>query len=150
GNARARHDRAYERNAPLPFQDILVGFAEQARQQLGIRAGAALGILGVAARTALERHLLAHLTFMASPTIGRDYYAYRFEHAPVSVFEGAWSRQPRSTVLYRAYVRYMEDGGLARLLEAHPVLARLLAQSVEQWVGAVAEFCERFRDDFRE
>jgi lantibiotic modifying enzyme len=42
----------------------------------------------------------------------------------------------------------MQNGGLAELLETYPVLARLLAQSVEQWVQASTDLCCRFRNDF--
>src|SRR2546423_3928432 len=43
----------------------------------------------------------------------------------------------------------MQRAGLRALLDLHPVLARLLSRSVEQWIAATATFCRRFHDDFR-
>jgi type 2 lantibiotic biosynthesis protein LanM len=147
-SSRGSRDRSYDPRAPLPFQDVLVGFVRYAREEVKARAGPALGVLCFPALVAFERQLLAHLTFVASLTMGHDYYAYRFHRAPVSALETVWHQQAPSSRIYRAYVGHMRTGGLAELLDSHPVLARLLCQSVEQWIGAVADFCSRFLDDF--
>jgi type 2 lantibiotic biosynthesis protein LanM len=141
-------DRSFDRRAPLPFQDVLLGFVRYARAEAQARAGPALGILCRPALVALERQLLGHLTYVASLAIGTHYYAYRFRVAPASVFETVWSQQAPSSGIYRSYVRHMRTGGVAELLYTYPVLARLLCQSVTQWTGAVTEFCARFLDDF--
>jgi class II lanthipeptide synthase len=140
-------DRAFDRRAPLPFEDVLVGFVEHARNDLKARAGRRLAVLRLSARIALERQLLAHLTFISSLAIGRDYYIYRLDRAPASAFEAIWQRRAPSTRIYRAYVRHMRRRGLANLFDSHPVLARLLCQAVEQWASAVGEFCSRWMDD---
>jgi type 2 lantibiotic biosynthesis protein LanM len=44
----------------------------------------------------------------------------------------------------------MRRGGLLELFETHPVLARLLARSVEQWTSAAVSLCQRFLRDFSE
>ncbi len=141
-------DRSYDPRAPLPFQDILVGLVRYARGEVKRCTGTCLGVLCLPAFVALERQLLAHLTFVASLTIGRDFYAYRFGLAPASAFEAIWRQQTPSRGIYRAYIRHMRAGGLAEFLDLHPVLARLLCQSVEQWTGAVTDFCSRFLSDF--
>ncbi len=96
----------------------------------------------------LERQLLSHLTFLAGLTFGSDFYEFRFKRAPLSAFETVWSQQPASRKIYSAYVRHMHNGGLLELLDRHPVLARLLAQSVEQWTNASVNLCQRFFKDF--
>lgn len=144
------HDRSFSRHAPLPFQELLIEFLRHARERLQHRAGPALGVLRMPAVASLERHLLAHLTFVASLTVGRHYYLYRLDRAPLSAFATTWRHQAASSRIYRAFVRDMRDGGLAELLESYPVLARLLSQGVEQWIDAVADFCIRFVEDFPE
>ena len=148
GRNTAGADRSFDPAHPLPFQDILVGFMRQARRLLAEEAGLALRVFRDPAIVDLERQLLAHLTFVAGLTIGRDFYAFRFAHAPASAIEAAWERQPASTQIYSRYVRHMQAGGLLALLDAHPVLARLLSQSVEQWVQTSARLCRRFVADF--
>jgi type 2 lantibiotic biosynthesis protein LanM len=141
-------DRSFHPTQLLPFQEVLVGFVRHARQWLRAEAGAAIDVLCPSALVDFERQLLGHITFVASMTIGLDFYGFRFERAPASAIESVWCRQNRSTVIYSAYVQHMHCGGLVDLLDTHPVLARLLSQSVEQWVRATANFCLRFLDDF--
>lgn|GEM_PF-1529868 len=141
-------DLSFDQAEPLPFQEVLVCFVRHARERLRVEAGVALEVFCASAVAELERQLLAHLTFVASRTIGRDFYEFRFEHAPASAVEAVWCRQATSTKIYSAYVRHMHNGGLVELLDTHPVLGRLLSQSVEQWARASAHLCRRFLDDF--
>ncbi len=141
-------DGIYNRSRPLPFQDILVGLVRYAHERVRTQAGSAFVVLQPSAVTELERQLLAHLTFVASLTIGRDFYEFRFQRAPASAFEFAWQQQPSSTEIYSAYLRHMHAGGLVELLDGHPVLTRLLCQSIEQWIKTSVRFCQRFEHDF--
>jgi type 2 lantibiotic biosynthesis protein LanM len=143
-------DPSFEQSKPLPFQEVLIGFMRHARERLRSEAGEALEVLCSKAVTDLERSLLAHLTFVASSTIGHDFYKFRFDRAPASAIESVWCRQASSTEIYSTYVRHMQNGGLVQLLETYPVLGRLLAQSVEQWAHASADLCRRFFEDFSE
>ncbi|HEX6899883.1 MAG TPA: type 2 lanthipeptide synthetase LanM [Thermoanaerobaculia bacterium] len=141
-------DRSCDPAAPLPFEEALVGFVRVARQRLQAEAGSALEVLRPSAHLVLERQLLAHLTFVASLTLGQDFYAFRFEHAPASAFESIWCRQAASRKIYSAYLQHLHAGGLLDLFEAYPVLARLLSRSVEQWLRFVVDLCRRFNRDF--
>jgi type 2 lantibiotic biosynthesis protein LanM len=141
-------DRSYDPARPLPFQEVLAAFILHARKRLHGEAGAAINVLSLSAITALERQLLAHLTFVASLTLGRDFYEFRFKHAPASALEKVWRRQETSRQIYSEYVRHMQRGGLVELLDNYPVLARLLCQSLDQWTSASVNFCRRFLDDF--
>jgi len=42
----------------------------------------------------------------------------------------------------------MRTGGLIELMNRHPVLARFLCQSTEQWIEATADLCRRFQEDY--
>lgn len=142
------NDRTYDPALPLPFQEVLAAFMHHARERLATEAGSAIDVLSLSAITALERQLLAHLTFVASLTFGRDFYEFRFKRAPASALENIWRRQETSRKIYSEYVQHMRTGGLAELLGTYPVLARLLCQSVDQWTRASVNFCRRFQDDF--
>lgn len=132
----------------LPFQEVFVGFIRHARERLKAEAGAALQVLCPSAMTELERQLVAHLTFVASRTIGRNFYEFRFAQAPAAAIESVWCRRGTSTEIYTAYVQHMYNGGLVELLDTYPVLGRLLSQSLEQWVRASSNLCCNFLDDF--
>jgi type 2 lantibiotic biosynthesis protein LanM len=141
-------DRSYDRTRPLPFQEVLVGFVRLGREQLKAQAGSVIDVLSPRAVAALERQLLAHLTFVASLTLGRHFYEFRFEHAPASAVEALWCRQRLTREIYEGYVRHMHGGGLIELFDTYPVLARLLSQSVEQWMSTSVKLCQRFFHDF--
>jgi type 2 lantibiotic biosynthesis protein LanM len=141
-------DRAYSRTAPIPFQEILITLVQYARIALRQQAGGALEVLGPRAARAFERQLLSHLAFVASPCVGSAFFDFRFDRAPASAAEALWRRQAPSTVIYTLFVQHMQAGGFFALLVKYPVLARLLCQSVEQWVAGTATFCRRFSDDF--
>ncbi|HEX7185822.1 MAG TPA: type 2 lanthipeptide synthetase LanM [Thermoanaerobaculia bacterium] len=141
-------DRSYDSAAPLPFEEVLVSFVRFARQRLEAETGSAFEVLRPSAHLVLERQLLAHLTFVASLALGQDFYSFRFERAPASAFESIWCRQAVSREIYSAYLRHMHDGGLLDLFDTYPVLARLLSQSVEQWIRIAVDLCRRFSRDF--
>ncbi len=141
-------ERALAAESPLPFEEILLPLLRLARADAAARAGAAAAVLGERAAIDLERQLLAHLAFVGSLTFGQDFHEFRFRQAPVSALADVWSRRPRSTEIYVAYVRHLQNGGLCDLLERFPVLARLLCQSAEQWIAATADLCRRFAADF--
>ncbi len=135
-----RHDRAFDAAKPLPFEHVLLPFVRDARSRVECA-----GVLEPEARVAMERQLLAHLSFVAALTLGRELYEYRFARAPLSAIESIWASQPASTELYDAWVSELR---LLELFERYPVLARLLSQSADQWVSNTTRFCERFAKDF--
>jgi len=132
----------------LPFQDLFAGIIHYASDRAKAQSGSAWDVLRPLAMAALEKQLLAHLTFVSNLAIGRNFYEFRFERAPASALEFAWQQQETSTEIYSAFVRYMRQGGLVKLLEEYPVLARLICQSVEQWINNSVNFCRRFQLDF--
>src|SRR5262249_9189642 len=81
----------------LPCQEVLSGFMKYARRQVRAVAGASIDVLSPSAIATLEEDLLTHLCFVASLTLGREFYEFRFHHAPLSAFEFPWSRQKPST-----------------------------------------------------
>jgi type 2 lantibiotic biosynthesis protein LanM len=143
-------DRAFDEARPLPFEHVLVGFVRHARRRFLAEAGSAADVLRPEAIFSLERRLLAHLTFVASPTLGLEFYDFRFRHTALAAIEALWSQGPETRTIYAAFVEHMHDGGLRNLLDRVPVLGRLLATSVAQWVTATALLCRRFLADAAE
>jgi type 2 lantibiotic biosynthesis protein LanM len=149
GSARPPGDRdaAVDPANPIPFEELLLGFMDVARDELGRVGGDAVEVLGTVARAGFERQLLAHLSYVASLALGLEWYAYRFARAPAASLEQLWRSQPPSNVLYPGFVDALRADGLLTTFETYPVLARLLAQSVANWADGVAEFCQRFQRD---
>jgi type 2 lantibiotic biosynthesis protein LanM len=143
-------DGAFEDARPLPFEHVLVGFVRHARRRFLAEAGPAADVLSRGARRSLERRLLAHLTFVATPTLGLEFYNFRFQRTPLAAIETLWSQGPQTRSVYAAFVTHLHDGGLWSLFDRVPVLGRLLATSVDQWVTATALLCRRFLADAAE
>ena len=132
---------------PIPFQEILFNFIDYARKKAAERAGNSVEILSSSAFASLQRQLLGHLAFISSFAIGQNFYEFRFRQAPASCIEPVWNLQS-TTHLYQSYVQHMLRGGLIDLLDRYPVLARLLSQSVNQWVRSTVKLCKRLSNDF--
>lgn len=140
-------DRAIDLNDPLPFEDLLIGAVRYARAETAARLPHAATVLCPSAAATLEHQLLGHLTFMASGALGREFYEFRFRRAPLAAFETLFSQQPKTTHIYDAFIETMQRKGLLRLFDRYPVLARLIAQAVEQWVANIAKLCNRYVAD---
>ncbi len=132
----------------IPFGEILQPFLAHARLQFHTNAGSKRDLLSRAAVASLERELLEHLSLVASLPLGRMFYEFRFTRAPLAAFETLWARQPRSTAIYAEFVSKLHGDGLVEVFERYPVLGRLLAQSVDQWVNASVGVCRRLAADW--
>jgi len=132
----------------VPFKEILEPFVAHARRRFRAEARSTHSVLSSAAVAAIERELVEHLSLVASLALGRMFYEFRFARAPLAAFEELWTRQPRSTAIYSEFVAHLSGDGLVELFERHPVLGRLLAQSVDLWVTTSARLCRRFTVDW--
>lgn len=140
-------DRAVNLDEPLPFEDLLIGAVRYARAEAAARSPHVATVLCPSAAAELEHQLLGHLTFMASSVLGREFYEFRFTRAPLAAFENLFSQQPRTTHIYDAFIGAMQRTGLLRLFDHYPVLARLIAQAVDQWVANIVKLCTRYVAD---
>lgn len=132
----------------LPFEEVLQPFVAVADELLRNAAGFTLAVLGPLARSAVECQLLSHLSFVANLALAEDFSHFRFQRAPAFAFEALWNQRETSTELYDAYVEHLLGGDLLQLMRRRPVLARLLGQSINQWVSATSSLCHRFANDF--
>ncbi|OUL34032.1 LanM family lanthionine synthetase [Nostoc sp. 106C] len=142
---------------PLPFEDVLLPALLVARQKLLTRLGyplfssnhLLLELLCEEAYLSLERSLLQRLTDLCSKTLEFEFSHFRpFGQTLLSLL-GKEKGTP-TKVHYNAFVQKLLQDGLLTFFQKYPVLARLLATSIEFWVEATAEFLQRLEADLCE
>lgn len=130
--------------APMPFQEILGFFVLAGREALAARMGERLNLLSRDARQAFEAHLMTILVETAGPTLLEAFKLFRHFRTMGLFFPGL---NRGSTTHYAAFIQQHRASGLQKLFGDSPVLARLLAIAVDDWVDAVSEFLLRFEAD---
>jgi len=117
-----------------PFEAVLHPVASLALRALDARVPATPRVRPEA-RAALERALVRALARLAAPVLLEAFTAFRAARLP--------SPGDAADAAHGEFTAAQRHGGFAELLGAHPVLARLLAVAVDQWVSATAEFLRR-------
>jgi type 2 lantibiotic biosynthesis protein LanM len=140
-------DGVIRSDCPRPFEELHIPAITFAHESVTERANAELAILDRRAVVALEQDLLSHLAFVSSGVIGEKFYQFRFTRVPSAAFEDLYRDLPPTHEIYREFVEEMRNGRLLQLFDEYPVLARLISNSVEQWVTNVANLCSRFLRD---
>ncbi len=126
-------DRAFTPGAPVPFEHVWAPLLVVARRRVRRASGRrAYACFTGAAHAGVERVLLARVSELSTRALYRVYNS------------GYPDRPPGA---YAAFVRAQLAGGLGDLFAAHPVLARLVATLVADWVDATAELLVRFAAD---
>ncbi|MCK6552007.1 type 2 lantipeptide synthetase LanM, partial [Myxococcota bacterium] len=124
-------------DAELPFDAILHPLAGRVAPLLHERLGArGLAVLSEESLRALYRAITRRLVALSMRVLAA-------ELETITPIEGSTSPRPR----YDALVATYAGDGLATLFASYPVLARLMATAVRQWVDASAELVERFDAD---
>jgi len=145
-------DRSLDQQDPSPFQTLLVPFVTAGRTLLDRALNSARSgengsecALTVAASRDIERQLLRRLAVVAAPTLYHEFSNLRAKEPPLSSLFGV-SDQTRSTQLFDTFVTATVSD-FSALFDVYPVLGRLLATVVVQWVGAVSEIMQRLDAD---
>jgi lantibiotic modifying enzyme len=124
--------------AEAPFVDVLWPALQAASRELETRTSLrSRARLAPAAVRELGFQLLKDLTAHCELAL-----LDAFRHQ-----EGSATEDPSSRDRYQRFVRSMRTGGLARLFEAHPVLARHVSLLLEAWVTTSAELLTRLDAD---
>lgn len=123
-----------------PFEQIFYGLVHQATDHFSRNIASTVSCeLPVAVSNPLRQELLRSLTALCEDLLYNYFDEYR-------------TRQ-RHTVstgkecIYRAYVAKMQSGHFAEILQQYPVLLRLIATTVRQWIESSAEFTRRLVSD---
>ena len=140
---------------PLPFEDLWLPAVRVARRRLrqslagrGEPVGESRApVLSKEASLALERSLLGQLTGLAAPALNRDFSSTRPFGMGALALLLPEATATGATEHYDAFVRAGIRDGLLGTFTRYPVLARLVATMLGNWVEAVAEFVERLERD---
>ncbi|HEU4559391.1 MAG TPA: type 2 lanthipeptide synthetase LanM family protein [Longimicrobium sp.] len=146
-SAAAGHpDPAIHPGEPIPFAAVVLPCVAVARDL--VSASPHLRLLTPAARVQLERALLRRLSRDWEEALGveRDAFA-ALADGTAPAWGNASARGDEAKETEDAFVAHLRAGGLARLLERLPVLARLAGTRVENWVAATTELLDRLAAD---
>ena len=131
----------------FPFQELLRFFVLIASERLKQRAGERLGLLSQDALIAFERQLMGQLVETAGQTLLKEFVVFR-HFRTMSLFFPGLNRGSKTH--YDAFIQQHLSTGLLKLFESYPVLGRLLATSVDDWVEAVSEFLFHLEADWQD
>ncbi|MFL5662173.1 MAG: DUF4135 domain-containing protein, partial [Ktedonobacteraceae bacterium] len=134
-------------NKPLPFEELLAPFVSLAQRRFIERSGADAELLANSAYLTLQHHLLQVLTSLSLPTLHAEFTRIHTQaQTTTSATEGSTRRDEQH--LSQHFLQQMRRGGLAALLRAYSVLARLLATTCDLWVEANVELVQRLAADW--
>lgn len=145
--APASPDRFLDPTQPYPFQDLLKFFVRLASRRLGARAGERLILLSEEAQLGFERQLMTHLVDTAGQTLFKEFALFRHFRTMGLFFPGL---NVGSKQHFDAFVQQHLATGLQKLFGDYPVLGRLLAIAVDDWVDATAEFLAHLEADWQD
>lgn len=133
---------------PLPFEDLWAPVLAFALERLASRCfGAIDRRLSTAGVAGLTRGLCRRLADMASATLQEEFAAFRPVGCGLLAPLLGNDEIPSSDQHYRRFVVHHVGTGLADLFGCYPVLARLVAETVDLWLVATAEFVDRLDQD---
>ena len=144
-------DRAFDRANPVPFQELLLPFLDHARDCLERQIPPPCReCLTEIAWSSLDRQLLETLSVESAIALSRQFRIFLAIRDPLAILPQAVidCTEPPSRVAYGAFLEEMVNGGLKIFFQEFAVLARALAQRVEQWIAFVCEFCQRLVADW--
>ena len=135
-----------QRAQPYAFEQLFTGAVQKAEQLLWSELdSAASANLLESARNSLSLSLLKKLSDLCTPAIYDRFCDFRNSNAvppdrsePIIV---------SNTARYHNFISEMRAGGFRRLFEDKPVLLRLIALTVRQWLETSRELVLRLRND---
>src|SRR5215475_5620879 len=132
-------------SAPCAFEDLLMPVVHRAADLLWSSLDRrAIENLTEFAHACLARSLLKELSDLSAPAIYEQFVKAR----NAADITGAWNSSPANgRTLYDRFAVEMSTGGFRSLFEAKPVLLRLMAVVVRQWIDASREFVLRLDAD---
>lgn len=135
---------------PYPFEELLIPLIGIARKKLLKRLGCdslPLNILTETAYLNLERGLLQKLFDMSVNTLEREFSPSRSFGHNFLIHLLQKSGQEVRTTLYQSFIEKNLTEGFLSLFKKYPVLARLIAITIDFWVENTANFIERLIAD---
>ncbi|MDZ8056493.1 MAG: type 2 lanthipeptide synthetase LanM family protein [Aulosira sp. ZfuVER01] len=138
---------------PLPFEDFYFPFILVARRKLSatLSPNNPFDLLSKEAYTALEYSLLQQLVNLGTETLLLEFNQLRSNQVSANQTDFIENNSGNdSQFLYRTFIQnLLQDGGLD-FFERYPVLARLIATTIDFWVKNTTEFIQRLQADIPE
>ncbi len=145
-------DRCLDPDNPQDFEDILLPMVLVGRRLLEQKIGTLTQfvLLSDQAFGGLERYLLRRLAQISAPTLLHAFWQQRLKAQPMLAFlEPDDDERAGERPFYIQFVKEMlQPDKLWAFFKEYSVLARLLAETVEDWVTISAEFIVRFQEDW--
>lgn len=134
-----------EGRAPLPFHDLWAPIVAAAEQRVSSDLpGAASDNFEATGLADLSYSLATQLCRICAPPLYEAFLSFLSENPAASASEAALGAEG-----YGIFVAQMRAGNLQRLLDAKPVLLRLLASITRQWIDTTIELISRLDQDLR-
>jgi type 2 lantibiotic biosynthesis protein LanM len=126
---------------PLPFEDFYIPFILVARNKLNTQlpSNCLSKIFTDEAYQALERNLLQQLVNLGTETLLLEFNQVKEKQASQEQNEGK--------ALYTSFIQNLQQDGGIRFFENYPVLARLIATTIDLWGESTTEFIQRLKTD---
>ncbi len=133
---------------PQPFEDLFLGLVFKAELRRNERLSpCVLGRLAHEAHSDLAQALLSQITELCAHAIYERFLAFRQKvtksHEPRNIY----SASGKNTSHYNLFINEMRNQGFRELLEATPVLLRLISTLARQWMDTSTEFLSRLDAD---
>lgn len=132
---------------PIGFEHFYFPCIQVARNQLKNLVGANLQLLTQSAQISLERSLLRRFTTIASWTLLEEFSKFRTSGNSARDFLLLSLRGRSRQDKYQEFIKKLFADGLVEFFQEYSVLARILAQTIDFWVEAIAEFIHRLAED---
>ena len=134
---------------PIPFEDILKNIVHSASEDLAQITRSSSNIISEEAFSDMQRHLLVQLSELLSPILIAEFEHFRLKNQPlVSILSIPGSHTSRDQ--YNAFIEALRESEMLRLLTQKPVLCRLMATMIQQWVGTSRLFISRLSLDWQD
>lgn len=131
---------------PVAFQDLFVEVVDQAEVKLWAEIGPKqFGNLTEQARADLCHSLLKKVSGLCAPALYERFNKMRKSCALST--ESSGQQGDSATSQYRRFVAEMKDHGWDHLFEDKPVMLRLIAVIIRQWLNTSREFVTRLDAD---
>ncbi|MBD2207954.1 type 2 lantipeptide synthetase LanM [Calothrix sp. FACHB-1219] len=136
---------------PVPFEELFLPFIYIARQKLATRIGNNYQQLSNTAHGLLERRLLISLSEIAAHAVELKFSSFRATKQSALFYILRQSDNNVKRDRYTEFIQQMlnQDGLITFFLE-YPVIARLLAITIDFWVDAIGEFLSHLAADYAE
>ena len=142
-----RDYRFFDADEPVPYEHIHAPLVAWAARQCWASLGNRAELLLPGAQAALERWLLRELCGLSVWTLQMEFAAFRAGRETPFARLLRQSTDPAGHELYDEFVGSVLVDGLQTVLDEYPVLARLIATTIDLWREMVQEFVGRLDAD---